>query len=99
PSDFEHGHALSLHVVEGEITLMTESGKVERTAYIKWLASGTPRLMLCIGRYALKFARSRCGCDANRRERLQWKRATPERARDALSNCLGCTIWLGQHHS
>jgi hypothetical protein len=36
-------------------------------------------LAFCVGRYALKFARSRSGRAANGAERLEWQRATPER--------------------
>ena len=46
---------------------------------IEWHTLGTMRLTLCIGRYALKFARSKRGRDANQRERVEWNRATPER--------------------
>ena len=44
-----------------------------------WHTAGTTRVALCIGRYALKFARSHRGRDANRRERVEWDRATPGR--------------------
>jgi hypothetical protein len=46
---------------------------------MEWHTAGTTRLTLCVGRYAFKFARSRRGRDGNRRERLEWDRATPER--------------------
>jgi hypothetical protein len=41
--------------------------------------AGTTRLTVCVGRYALKFGRWRRGRDANRREWIEWDRATPER--------------------
>ena len=37
------------------------------------------RLTICVGRYALKCARWRRGREANRRERIEWDRATPAR--------------------
>jgi hypothetical protein len=46
---------------------------------IEFHTAGTMRLTLCVGRYALKFARGRRGRDANRREQLEWSRATPPR--------------------
>ena len=46
---------------------------------IKWYTVGTTRLTVCVGRYAFKFARSQRGRDGNRRERLEWHRATLER--------------------
>jgi hypothetical protein len=46
---------------------------------LEWQTAGTTRLTLCVGPYALKFARSQRGRDGNRRERREWKRATPER--------------------
>jgi hypothetical protein len=47
--------------------------------FIEWKTSGTTPLTFCIGRYAFKFARSGRGRDGNRRERLEWDRATPAR--------------------
>jgi hypothetical protein len=41
--------------------------------------TGTTRLTLCVGRYALKLPRGLFGCAANHGERVEWKRATPER--------------------
>ena len=41
--------------------------------------SGTTRLTLCIGQYALKLPRGLRGCVANYGERIEWNRATPER--------------------
>ena len=46
---------------------------------IEWRTAGTTRLTLCVGRYALKFARSRRGREANERENIEWSRATPQR--------------------
>ena len=46
---------------------------------IEWHTAGTMRLTLCIGRYALKLPRGVLGCVANYGERVEWKRATPER--------------------
>jgi hypothetical protein len=46
---------------------------------IKWQSAGTTRLTLCIGRYAIKLPRGLQGCVANHGERVEWKRATPER--------------------
>jgi hypothetical protein len=41
---------------------------------IEWQTSGTMRLTLCIGRYALKLPRGVLGCVANYGERVEWKR-------------------------
>jgi hypothetical protein len=46
---------------------------------IEWQTAGTMRFTLCIGQYALKLPRGVFGCVANRGERVEWKRATPER--------------------
>jgi hypothetical protein len=46
---------------------------------IKLHTAGTTRLTICMGRYALKFPRGLRGCVANYGERVEWKRATPER--------------------
>jgi hypothetical protein len=46
---------------------------------VKLHTAGTTRLTICLGRYALKLPRGLLGCVANYGERVEWKRATPER--------------------
>src|SRR6266700_3920753 len=46
---------------------------------IAWHATGTTRSTFCIGRYAFKLPKNLRGCAANYGERLEWKRAKPER--------------------
>jgi hypothetical protein len=49
---------------------------------IKWHTAGTTRLTICVGRYALKLPRGQRGRVANYGERVEWKRATPERCKN-----------------
>jgi hypothetical protein len=59
---------------------------------------GTTQVTLCIGRYALKFARGQRGYIANCGEQVEWKRATPERWEVLCPLLRGCAIWFGQRH-